>query len=237
MHLVRYVVVATEPHLGIGCLGSMTHILRRPAWGVIDLDTRTGHIFVQEEWRYVWHSEVGAARWALAERRRFHHAVDAHIWGRWSNRIRVRATGTHEFARRNGDLPITFDVRWVLSPGHWTVHVTKLRPGAISPRSYVDFAARAIHLDTLDVVPHAVGNDAGQSRSRFFTIPHEFGHTLPDRAGSATPVDDEYNAGHAHLADTESLMNIGRQIRGRHVRAVVDELNGMLPGCQFAVVP
>lgn len=215
----------------------MSHIVRRPSWGVIDLDTQTGHIFVQEEWRYVWHVDAGARAWTLAERRAFHHAADAHIWGRWSNRLRVRPAGTHHLATLHHDLPIEFDVRWVLRAGHWTVHVTKIAPGVDSPRSYVDFAARTIHLDTLDVVPHGVGNDAGQSRPRFFTIPHEFGHTLPDRSGSAAPVDDEYNAGHAFLADTDSLMNIGLQVRTRHVQAVVDELNQMAPNLQFAAVP
>ncbi|KYF68178.1 hypothetical protein BE11_36385 [Sorangium cellulosum] len=113
----------------------------------------------------------------------------------------------------------------------------KLNHGTPSPRSWVDFGARTIHLDQLDMVPHAVGNAAHQSRSRFYTIPHEFGHTLPTAAGSALPVDDEYRAGHAHLADTDSLMNIGRQVRSRHVQAVVDELNAMLPDLQFSVAP
>ena len=215
----------------------MGHVVRRPAWATIDLDTLTGAIFVQEDWRYEWLVDAGAAAWTLAERRQFHHTADAHIWGRWSDRVRVRATGTHALASLGHDLTMTFDIRWVLHAGNWTVHVTKLPPGAASPRSYVDFAARAIYLDTLDVVPHGVANDAGQRRERFFTIPHEFGHTLPAAAGSGLPVDDEYNAGHALLADTDSLMNIGRNVRARHVRAVVDELNTMLHDCRFEVAP
>jgi hypothetical protein len=132
---------------------------------------------------------------------------------------------------------VEFDIRWVLRAGQWTVHVTKIHPGGASPRSYVDFSTRSIYLDTLDVVPHAVVNDAQESRPRFYTIPHEFGHTLPDHAGSATPVDDEYNAGHAFLADTDSLMNIGTQVRARHIQAVVDELNLMRADLRFAVAP
>lgn len=214
----------------------MSHIVRRPAWGIVDLDTTSGHIFVQEEWRYIWQLEAGASPWTLAQRRQFHHTADAHIWGRWANRARVRPSGTHALARAHRDLPLEFDIRWVLTGGQWTVFVTKLAPGSDSPRSYVQFASREIHLDTLDVVPHGVGNDAGQARPGFYTIPHEFGHTLPTGAGAAAPVDDEYGAGHAHLADTDSLMNIGRQIRGRHIQAVVDELNAMLPDLQFAPV-
>jgi hypothetical protein len=215
----------------------MSHIVRRPAWGVVDLNTTTGHIFVQEEWLYRWHVAPGARAWSLAERQQFHRTADEHIWGRWSNRVRVRPTGTHALARRGADLPIEFDIRWVLRGGQWTVNVTKVAPGAPSPRSNVDFAARIINLDTLDLVPHAVGNAARQHRPRFYTIPHEFGHTFPTGAGAAAPVGDEYNAGHAHLGDTGSLMNIGRHVRARHVQALVDELNAMLPDCQFAVVP
>ncbi|MEZ4447383.1 MAG: hypothetical protein R3B72_50370 [Polyangiaceae bacterium] len=215
----------------------MGHVVRRPAWGVVDLDTVTGAIFVQEQWRYEWLLGAGATAWTLSERRRFHHTADAHIWGNWSNRVRIRATGTHALASLGHDLQVSFDIRWVLSGGQWRVFVTKLAPGVASPRSYVSFATREIHLDTLDVVPHAVGNDAGQSRPRFFTIPHEFGHTLPNASGSGTPVDDEYNSGHAHLGDTDSLMNIGHRIRARHVQAVVDELNTMLSNCHFEVAP
>ena len=70
-----------------------------------------------------------------------------------------------------------------------------------------------------------------------YTVPHEFGHTLPDRSGSASPVDDEYNAGHPFLGDTDSLMNIGHQVRSRHVQAVIDELNQMLSDLRFAIAP
>ncbi|WP_438014611.1 hypothetical protein WMF18_27410 [Sorangium sp. So ce315] len=215
----------------------MGHIVRRATWGVIDLDTRSGHIFVQEEWRYVWQIDPGAQPWTLRERRRFHDTVDRHVWGTWSRRLQVRPTGTHPLANPTRDLPVEFDVRWVLSGGHWTVNVKKLAPGTPSPRSWVDFGARRIQLDHLDGIPHAVGNAANQSRNRFYTIPHEFGHTLPTAAGSALPVDDEYGAGHAHLADTDSLMNIGRQVRSRHIQVVLDELNAMLPDLQFTMAP
>jgi hypothetical protein len=215
----------------------MAHLVRHPLWGVVDLDTQNGRVFVQEEWRYVWHVEAGARAWTLSERRLFHHTADAHIWGRWSDRLRVRPSGTHPLAHAHRNLPVEFDIRWVLRGGQWTVHVTKIHPGGASPRSYVDFPARTIHLDTLDVVPHGVVNDAHQSRPHFYTIPHEFGHTLPERGGSAAPIDDEYNAGHAFLADTDSLMNIGNHVRSRHIQAVVDELNQMRADLHFVAAP
>lgn len=225
---------SSEGDVTISCVG---HIVRRPSWATIDLDTQTGAIFVQEDWRYIWLVDPGARPWTLSERRRFHNTADRQIWGTWSGRVRLRTSGTHHLATPPRDLRVSFDIRWVLRAGHWTVNVRKVPPGTDSPRSWVDFAAQTIHLDNLDGVPHAVGNDASQSRDGFYTIPHELGHTLPSRGGSATPIPDEYNAGHAHLADTDSLMNIGRNVRGRHVQALIDELNGMLPDLQFSAAP
>lgn len=212
----------------------MSHIVRRLTWGTVSLNTETGHIFVQEEWRYTWLVGAGARAWTLAERRSFHHAADAHVWARWANRLHLRTAGASPFCRRFPDLPVEFDIRWVTRGGHWSVNVTKIARGVASPRSFVDFDARRIELDSLDVAPHPVGNDAHATRQRFYTVPHEFGHTMPDARGSATPVDDEYNAGSAHLGDTDSIMNIGREVRGRHAQAVIGELNAMLPDCTFS---
>src|SRR5512134_613467 len=120
-------------------MAPMAHIVRRPAWGVVDLDTDTGRVFVQEDWKYNWTLEPGASAWTLAQRRSFHATADRHIWGFWSNRLRLRTSGTHEFCRRVPEAPVNFDVRWVLSGGHWTVYVNKLLPTTPSPRSYVMF--------------------------------------------------------------------------------------------------
>src|ERR1051325_6938704 len=136
------------------------------------LDTATGAILVREEWRYNWTVDAGASAWTLAQRRHFHATADRHIWGRWSNRLRLHTSGTHEFCARVHEAPVSFDIRWVLTGGQWTVNVLKLRPRAASPRSYVQFATRTIQLDTLDVDPHGVQNAAGVTRDRFFTIPH-----------------------------------------------------------------
>lgn len=212
----------------------MSHVVRRPAWGVIDLDTDAGQVLVREDWKYNWAVEPGAAAWTLAERRRFHGTADRHVWGAWSGQLRLNTSGGHELCRRLPQVSVNFDIRWVLSGGQWTVNVVKLRAGSASPRSYVQFATRTIQLDTLDVDPHGVQNDAGVTRNRFFTIPHEFGHTLPAGSGSRSPVDDEYGTSSAHVGDADSIMNIGRQVRSRHVTAVIDELDAMLPGCSFS---
>jgi hypothetical protein len=46
---------------------------------------------------------------------------------------------------------------------------------------------------------------------------------------------DEYKTGSPHLSDTDSIMNIGRYLRGRHMVEVLRELERMFPGCAFSV--
>ena len=211
----------------------MSHIVRHPAWGDIDLDTQTGRIFVQERWQYVWTVVPPARPWTLAQRRRFHRVTDVQIWGTWSGHTRLQVAGDSDFVRRfpGGLPPLSLDVRWVLSLPHWTVTVRKMPPGS-DPTTYishVDFPGRQVHLDSADVASYRPANAAGQTRT-FYALPHEFGHTMPESPG--IPNQDEYNAG-PFLADTDSIMNIGRQVRARHLAALVTELDTMLPGVTF----
>lgn len=213
----------------------MSHIVRRPAWGTVSLNTETGHIFVQEDWRYNWMVVPPATPWTVSQRRRFHHTLDRQVWGTWSGRVRLRATGANPIVHRfpHGLPPVEFDVHWVLHGGHWAVNVRKLPPGS-DPTTFisnVDFPARVIHLDSADVDSYRPNNAAGEART-FYALPHEFGHTMPDATGVATQ--DEYNAGSAHLADTDSIMNIGRQVRARHLTALLTELNAMFADCVFS---
>ncbi|APR80676.1 Hypothetical protein A7982_06023 [Minicystis rosea] len=214
----------------------MGHVVRHPAWGDIDLNTETGAIFVQERWRYAWTVVPPSRPWALTERRRFHHTLDRQVWGTWSGRVRLRVAGHHPFVDRfpHGQLPpLQFDVQWVLTGGHWAVTVRKMPPGSDPTTfiSYVDFPARHIHLDSADVASYHPSNAAGATRT-FYALPHEFGHTMPQSPG--IPNQDEYNVGSDHLADTDSILNIGRQVRARHLTALVAELNTMLPGVTFS---
>ncbi|WP_437646549.1 hypothetical protein [Sorangium sp. So ce362] len=213
----------------------MSHIVRRPAWGVASLNTDTGHVLVQEEWRYNWTVVPPASAWTLQQRRRFHNTADRQIWRAWSGRLRFRVAGANPVVRRfpHELPPVDFDIRWVLSGGQLTVNVRKL-PSGSSPTTFmseVDFAARVIHLDSADLASYRPINAAGQ-RGSVYALPHEFGHTMGDPAGIGNP--DEYTAGSAHLADTDSIMNIGRQVRARHLTALQAELNAMLPDCTFS---
>jgi hypothetical protein len=209
----------------------MTHIVSRQPWATVDIDTAAGRVFFQQTWQYTWilFSPTVPA-WTQRERQDFHSALDRQIWGTWSNRVRLAVAGTSDFAKRFAGIgvPINFDVRWVTAAGNWNVSVRKM-PAGSSPTTFisnVNFSARRIELDTADLSSYNAANAAGASTGKFFAGPHEFGHAL--RAG------DEYGAGSANLADTNSIMNVGRQVRSRHLQQVVTLLNTMIPNTTFS---
>jgi hypothetical protein len=78
----------------------------------------------------------------------------------------------------------------------------------------------------MDLIPSAAGNAAGGSRANFLSGPHEFGHSIQSP--------DEYNAGSPNLSDTSSIMNVGRQVRPRHLQQILTTLNTMMPNVVFA---
>jgi hypothetical protein len=220
----------------------MPYVDAHPGWADISLNLESGHIFVQENWHYTWVADAGLSAWNLAEKRAFHAQVDRQIWSVWSSgRFHIRVRGATAFARRfPRGLPTTeFDIRWVLRGGHWQVTARKMAAGAARswPADYsqVDFPGRRVTLVTPDfTAARGAANSAGASRPNFPVGAHEFGHTEPDSSGAA-PNPDEYNNGSANLGDTDSLMNIGRQVRGRHLEGLLGELNRMMPGTTFYV--
>ena len=73
----------------------MSHVVSRQPWGTVDIDTRTGVIFIQESWFYSW--QILGARipnWTYQEKRIFHNRLDQEIWGRWSSHFAIRVSGT-----------------------------------------------------------------------------------------------------------------------------------------------
>lgn len=216
------------------------HHVQDTAWGVIDFDDRTGAVFVRQKWLYQWKLWPGVmAAWAYREKQQFHSTVDRQIWGAWSNKIKLSITGTAAAAKRLAGQQVTmnFDVKWTLSaPTHWTVTAWKMPAGSspTSPhRSFVDTTNKSIELNTADLAPRGAGNQAGASTSQFRTAPHEFGHAIT--AGLLTANPDEYVNTSGHVADSSSIMNIGREVRKRHVAAVLAELNKLIPNLTFTV--
>lgn len=208
----------------------MGHLVAREAWAVIDLNTTEGRVWVQEDWQYTWTVMPGARPWTIEQKRHFHNTLDRQVWANWSDRVKIRVAGDHDLARRFGThgMRLTFDIHWVTKPGHWSVSVRKMPPGS-DPTSFISnvtFSTRKIELDSADLDSYEPQNAAGQSR-RFFAGPHEFGHTMDNP--------DEYNADSPQLADTDSIMNIGNQLRPRHLHLIEDALHGLVPACTFTV--
>jgi len=210
----------------------MGHVVSKLAWGTVDVDTTLGRVFFQQDWGYKWEFEAPETAWTYQEQLVFHTKVDRQIWSSWSFRVTLGVTGNHWMVAKFGrsGLPINFDVRWRTNKqtSQWSIRAVKtkrtVKGGA---RSNVTFSERKCELFASDTDPRGAKNDAGAVRYGFVTPPHEFGHMIG--------LPDEYNAGDANLSDTDSMMNIGRYIRARHMVEVLAQLGAIFPGCTFAV--
>jgi hypothetical protein len=216
------------------------HHVQNTPWGIIDFDEQTGAVLVQQRWLYQWRLWPGVtATWGYKEKLQFHSTVDKQIWGAWSNKIKLSITGTAAAAKRLAGRPVTmnFDVKWTPgSPTHWKVTAWKMPKGSkpTSPhRSFVDTITKSIELNTADLAPRGAGNTAGAVNHQFRTAPHEYGHAI--LSGSLTANPDEYVNTSGHISDSSSIMNIGRDLRKRHLAAVIAELNKLIPNLTFSV--
>jgi len=213
----------------------MGHVVRETDWCVIDLDTKSGFIFLQQRWQYTWAVDKGVSSWTLPEKREFHNRADRAIWATWSNRVRLRASGTSELAMRfaKTSILINLDVRWVTSKPHWQVTVTKIPPGDFRTSS-VQWNARKISLDSEDFKEVERCTTAAKPVCQTqIPVAHEFGHAVGNTA--VLKRGDEYKTGHSHKADRDSIMNVGSVLRTRHFRTVLEELNKMVPNTTFAI--
>lgn len=212
----------------------MPHLVTNQPWGIVDVVLHEGRVFFRQDWYYIWQVRPPLVPWTQPEKSNLHNTMDRQIWAAWSNRIRIPVrlgASPNQRARdfvalTRGSAPINFDIHWVLRPGHWTVTAIKTAAGS-TDRANVDFAARAIEFFSHELPPRGAVNEAGVVTNTFRPAPHEFGHTID--------ADDEYQAASANLPDTQSIMNIGGQVRPRHIRLIVDTLNTAFAGCVFSL--
>lgn len=220
----------------------MAHLVRDEPWGVVDVDLEAGSVFVREDWRYDWKVDPGQPPWSTEEKTAFHHGVDRLIWAAWSLKARLfpfvspghtPSARAEELVRRfaRHGFQLSFDVRRIATgTTHWTATVTKVDPNEHPrQRARVWFDLRLIRLHSIDVIPVEARRYLGDSKSRsdFRVAPHEFGHTLR--------YADDYDPGR-YFNDTRSIMNIGRDVRPRHLTLVLNTLEKMIPGCKFSAV-
>jgi len=219
----------------------MGHIVQTEPWGTVDLDTQRGHVLVRQDWRYHWTNDSNVPAWTPQERSAYHRAVDRLVWRYWSFHtfVEVRKTGANAgaLAHFSGKgLTMSFDVHRVKVGGQWTVFVQKIRPDKRPrPRAEVWFQPRKIQLFSEDVKHvHAfrfMGDPARTAEPNFYVAPHEFGHALG--YGYARGDGEERERENPYFADTTSIMNMGQEVRPRHIRLIIETLRKMVPGVEF----
>ena len=187
-------------------------------------------ITVRLKWKYKWNVKKGSNKWTNDEQWKFHKDLDGLIWSTWGERFYLKSKGTSEFAQRNANTrwDLDFDIQKVPCGEHWSVNVTKVKSGEFNQSSII-WANRKINLDTEDIKKTI---RKGQERSyQQYAGVHEFGHTI----GNTAVFDrgDEYFENHEHAQDKSSVMNIGSEIRTRHLWYVLAELNQMIPKTKF----
>ena len=214
----------------------MAHIVRETTWGTIDIVVNESRIFFQQRWKYAWQVRTPLKGWTLAEKRAFHRTVDQQIWASWSNKVTISVTGASDFAKKfaGTSLPINLDVRWVLKDEQWNVTAWKV-PDSEMPHNTVEWNSRVITLHTSKLKPYEACNNATPKVCSvgFKSVPHEFGHAFGNT--STLGRGDEYASTSAHLGDSDSILNIGKQLRERHFTTLLEEMNKMLPDTTFAV--
>lgn len=216
----------------------MSHIVKREPWATVDINVTEHRIFVREDWRYTWTTDAGQPEWTPEEQHNFHHLVDRSIWAQWSWRPLIRVHRAHPHGRSPGwqlreeltrsPIPVTFDVRRVSALPHWTVTVQKVDPNIkTKPTAKVYFTAKKILLFSTDLLVRRARRFEGDQPYEGFKVhPHEFGHTLGYR-------NDEYEQDSGYFEDRDSIMNVGRDLRSRHVKLLCQTLHQMVPGCEF----
>jgi len=202
------------------------HVTRDTPRTSIDINTDTGQIFFQQRWQYTWLIAPGQPAWTYKEKAHFHRQSDLNVWNIWSNRASFTVSGASAFARkfRGRQLPVNFDIKWVLSKPHWSVQVTKVPPGTTTHPTRVEWNARRIFLCT---------EDFETTRHSGGIIAHEFGHSM----GNTFVLNrgDEYRTTSPHNSDTRSVLNVGKELRRRHFRTVIEYLNRMIPSTSWRV--
>lgn len=198
-------------------------------------------ILIQEKWEYNWLTKV--TPWTLVEKRKFHQMADNLIWKKWSGFFRLKVSGISAFAQkhRNTTFTVNFDIKWVLEKPHWNVHVTKIIPGGFE-RSNVNWTDKIINIDTEDT--KIVVHPQNGKNYRQYPIAHEFGHTMGNTysalIGQKSIHGDEYNTdiriNGGFFLDRLSIMNIGNDLRKRHLDFILLELNSMLANTQFYII-
>ncbi|CAA0230757.1 hypothetical protein [Tenacibaculum maritimum] len=196
----------------------------------IHIEESRGTILIKQKWRYFWLNSMNTSRWTYSEKQKFHKEVDNLIWNSWGEHFFLKVKGTSDFAIRNikKRWDVNFDIEWVQYGEHWKVNVKK-NPSKTFMKSNVKWYSKEMNLDTLDTSKQ---KRIVQGKNYFqYPVVHEFGHS----AGNSIAVGngDEYNSS-SYSMDKNSLMNVGDELRDRHLDFIISELNTMITRSTFS---
>ena len=216
----------------------MASIKKVTDWADIEIDPDEKKVWVIERWAFHWTLGPGVSAWTPEEQGDFYRALFTQI-ARTFQGATLSLSGTADLCQSVKSMSLVFAIGWTPEPyQQWSAFVRKL-PADYKPTTFpnwVDCSSRTIHLNNVATKSYSPCNDAGECRRDFQALPHEFIHTLRGTVpvGEACTNADEYHADDPYLDDTDSILNIGNQLRGRHVQVIVDTLNTMVPNCTFS---
>lgn len=183
-------------------------------------------ILIRQKWRYNWLNEMGTRSWNLSEKSDFHDRLDSIIWNTWGGHYKVKPVGNSDFANKYRDkvFTINFDIQWVIENPHWNVNVRKILKGTFH-RSNVRWNNREINLDTEDT----------KMRKDVKQIPaaHEFGHAI---GYLYDEYHQDFSINRGFDFDQDSIMNIGMELRNRHLDYIIYQLNTIYSNTRFRLV-
>jgi len=190
-------------------------------------------ILIQQKWKYNWKKLAGTTDWTYRQKKKFHHKTDNLVWQIWGGHFKLRTKGSSRFAKKykNKNLTVNFDIKWVLKDEHWNVNVTKIPNGDFKTSS-VSWNSKKIEFDTEDT--KIVKRSSGGVEFKQYPIIHEFGHAVGNSIYASTGMHgDEYKTTSTHNSDKKSMMNIGNELRKRHIDYLISELNQMIKNTTF----
>lgn len=204
----------------------------------IEINTMNREIIITQKWHYQWiEGDIPISPWNPKEQEVFHKNCEYQIWMIWSKRFKLKLINTKDNPKhkiQKSDIyTVIFNITYHHSPRidwHWLVKVKKAFKLEGELRSNVDWVNREISLLSVEIEDERSKNIYGSFQT--FIIPHEFGHAMGD-------LDDEYGKVYGNtknpvfVLDFNSIMNIGHELRWRHINYIVSELDKMIPDGKF----
>jgi hypothetical protein len=211
----------------------MDNITKRTPHFDININTRNKSVLVIQRWKYNWLAN-GFSEWTYEEKKKMHEAFEKEMARVWNYRANLKATGRSAFAKKHAtsSFRLTFDIQWVTSTGHWAVEVKKMAPKDYSLKPHVKWAEQKILLYTVDI-DNVTKQIAPKITQR--NIVHEFGHALGNVRAIPNMHGDEYKLKSPFYSDSNSLMNLGMELRTRHFDYIIREINTMIPDTNFII--